>query len=213
MEPAAVVTAGRQVLCRLAEVPANEGKELFVVADAPRSIILLREKNGTGAGAAAVGAAGANVNAWINRCPHVGTALNMLPDRFLTSDKQHLHCCSHDAIFNRHDGVCVSGPCVGQSLTPVVVTVEHLSQTVQTHQESGGGPASSMNGTNNNNPGEEEDELVVVLEPQDLPADVMVPWIRPPKRQQRRRLKPDRPGIKAEAAARAAGGTSAQVQE
>eukprot|EP00316_Scyphosphaera_apsteinii_P017787 CAMPEP_0119332902 /NCGR_PEP_ID=MMETSP1333-20130426/83857_1 /TAXON_ID=418940 /ORGANISM="Scyphosphaera apsteinii, Strain RCC1455" /LENGTH=192 /DNA_ID=CAMNT_0007342821 /DNA_START=187 /DNA_END=765 /DNA_ORIENTATION=- len=56
-----------------------------------------------------------------NHCPHAGGPLNWLPDRFFTRDGKFLLCTRHAAMFSPDDGVCVSGPCVGESLLPIAV--------------------------------------------------------------------------------------------
>lgn len=59
--------------------------------------------------------------AYENRCPHRGTTLDWAPDRFMTEDSTHLQCATHGAQFRVDDGVCVYGPCVGQSLAPLTI--------------------------------------------------------------------------------------------
>jgi nitrite reductase/ring-hydroxylating ferredoxin subunit len=58
---------------------------------------------------------------YLNRCPHRGTPLDWVPDRFLDVDRQYLVCATHGALFRAHDGVCVAGPCHGDGLRPVAV--------------------------------------------------------------------------------------------
>ena len=60
---------------------------------------------------------GDEVRGWIDRCPHVGLPLAVLPDRYLTREGDLIICGSHGALF-RLDGLCVGGPCAGQSLQP-----------------------------------------------------------------------------------------------
>lgn len=67
---------------------------------------------------------GADVFAYVNRCPHAGHALNWNPDQFLTSTRTLILCCSHGAQFMIDTGVCVAGPCVGSALTRIAVRVE-----------------------------------------------------------------------------------------
>ncbi|MCB1625323.1 MAG: Rieske 2Fe-2S domain-containing protein [Pseudomonadales bacterium] len=63
------------------------------------------------------------VAAYVNRCPHAGHGLNLLPDRFLTPDGSLIVCRSHGALFEKATGLCVAGPCAGRALTPVQVVV------------------------------------------------------------------------------------------
>ena len=68
--------------------------------------------------------AGAQLRGYVNRCPHAGHPLNLLPDRFLTPDGTLLLCSSHGALFEKLTGYCVAGPCAGASLTPVPLEVK-----------------------------------------------------------------------------------------
>ena len=67
---------------------------------------------------------GEPIFAYENYCPHAGGPLNLLPNRFLSRDKQHLLCATHGAKFNIDDGVCVRGPCQGDCLNPLPVNVD-----------------------------------------------------------------------------------------
>jgi nitrite reductase/ring-hydroxylating ferredoxin subunit len=63
------------------------------------------------------------VQGWIDRCPHAGFPLAMLPDRYLTREGDLILCASHGALFRPDDGLCLGGPCAGKSLFPWPVTV------------------------------------------------------------------------------------------
>ena len=54
-----------------------------------------------------------------NRCPHLGTELEWLPDQFLDRDKQYIQCATHGALFRINTGECIAGPCVGERLQAV----------------------------------------------------------------------------------------------
>ena len=64
------------------------------------------------------------VRGYIDRCPHAGTPLAMLEDRFLTREGDQILCSTHGALFRPSDGVCLAGPCAGLSLAPWPVVVE-----------------------------------------------------------------------------------------
>lgn len=64
------------------------------------------------------------VHAYVNRCPHAGHALNLLPHRFLTADGSLILCMSHGALFEKSTGLCVAGPCAGRALTTIPVEVD-----------------------------------------------------------------------------------------
>lgn len=67
--------------------------------------------------------AGGGVRGYVNRCPHAGHPLDLLPQRFLTADGALILCSSHGALFEKASGQCVAGPCVGRSLIPVPLEV------------------------------------------------------------------------------------------
>jgi nitrite reductase/ring-hydroxylating ferredoxin subunit len=68
--------------------------------------------------------AGAEVRGYVNRCPHAGHPLNLLPNRFLTPDGALILCSSHGAVFEKQTGYCVAGPCAGRSLRAVPIEVQ-----------------------------------------------------------------------------------------
>jgi nitrite reductase/ring-hydroxylating ferredoxin subunit len=67
--------------------------------------------------------AGAQLRAYVNRCPHAGHPLNLQPHDFLTLDKSLVLCRSHGALFEMTTGLCVAGPCAGRHLRRVPVEV------------------------------------------------------------------------------------------
>lgn len=64
------------------------------------------------------------VHGYLNRCPHAGHPLDLLPQRFLTADGTLILCSSHGALFEKSSGYCVAGPCAGRALTPVPLEVK-----------------------------------------------------------------------------------------
>ena len=66
--------------------------------------------------------AGERVRVWHNVCPHGGRRLDWAPGRFLR-DGEHLVCAHHGAVFELERGLCMSGPCRGQSLAALAVDV------------------------------------------------------------------------------------------
>lgn len=63
------------------------------------------------------------VRAWLNVCPHAGRRLDWAPGRFLKSKAGELVCAVHGATFELQGGVCVAGPCRGDSLKALAVEV------------------------------------------------------------------------------------------
>jgi len=67
---------------------------------------------------------GDTVRGYLNRCPHAGHPLDLLPGRFLTADGTLILCSSHGALFEKASGYCVAGPCMGRALTPLALQVK-----------------------------------------------------------------------------------------
>jgi nitrite reductase/ring-hydroxylating ferredoxin subunit len=112
-EPASRVAAVldvERVVCRESEL-GSQGVRAFTIGagDWPLRGFVVR--------------VGAQLRGFVNRCPHAGHPLNLLPDRFLTPDGALLLCSSHGAVFEKLTGYCVAGPCAGRSLTPVPLEV------------------------------------------------------------------------------------------
>ncbi|MBN4075592.1 MAG: hypothetical protein COA71_14000 [SAR86 cluster bacterium] len=64
------------------------------------------------------------VKAYINSCPHWhGAPMAWRKDAYLTSDKKRIACYGHEAEFDIENGECLSGPCLGQSLTALPIHV------------------------------------------------------------------------------------------
>lgn len=59
---------------------------------------------------------GGVLHAYVNRCPHAGTALDLLREGFLGEDGRYIVCSRHGAVFTPETGVCVEGPCPGARL-------------------------------------------------------------------------------------------------
>lgn len=98
-------------LCRLDEIP--DGGSTGVVAETPQGrlgLMLIRR--------------GETVHAYVNSCPHIGSPLDFQPGQFLNVERTLILCSTHGALFRIEDGYCVSGPCAGDSLTPVAVEVQ-----------------------------------------------------------------------------------------
>lgn len=62
------------------------------------------------------------VRGFRNSCPHVGIELDYGDGRCLVEPGV-LLCSMHGARFQADDGLCIAGPCSGDSLQPVPVSV------------------------------------------------------------------------------------------
>jgi nitrite reductase/ring-hydroxylating ferredoxin subunit len=104
-------TASPQRLCHLHDL-ADPGSRGFTLqtAEVLKDIFVVRR--------------GEAVYAYMNSCPHTGSPLDWQPDQFLNLDRTLIQCATHLALFRIADGHCVAGPCAGQALTPVAVTLK-----------------------------------------------------------------------------------------
>ncbi len=101
----------RRPLCRADEVAEGAGRGFRFGSGPDLQAVLVVRKAGA-------------LYAYDNACPHLGTPLNFLPDRFLDRDGTHLLCSTHGARFRIADGYCIDGPCLGKSLRPARIAVE-----------------------------------------------------------------------------------------
>lgn len=99
-----------QRLCRVDEVPEGGGRGFRMGAGAEETAVFVIKRAGA-------------LYAYRNACPHVGTPLDWVPDRFFDVTGRYLLCGTHGARFRPEDGFCMSGPCAGKRLTAVAVTV------------------------------------------------------------------------------------------
>jgi nitrite reductase/ring-hydroxylating ferredoxin subunit len=99
-----------RVLCAVAELEET-GSRSFAVGEGDWPLRGFLVKTAMG------------VAAYVNYCPHAGHPLNLRPHKFLTPDRNLILCCSHGALFARDNGLCIAGPCAGQSLTPIPVEI------------------------------------------------------------------------------------------
>lgn len=97
-----------RVLCKLEDITDGEGKGFEVEKDGNiLDIFVVRQ--------------GESVIGYHNVCPHVTSPLNWADGSFMTLDRKYILCDTHGAEFQIEDGHCVSGPCIGDKLTPLKV--------------------------------------------------------------------------------------------
>lgn len=66
------------------------------------------------------------VVAYLNQCRHVAMELDWQARHFFDQEGRYLMCATHGALYEPQTGLCVLGPCRGQSLIPVpVIEKEH----------------------------------------------------------------------------------------
>jgi nitrite reductase/ring-hydroxylating ferredoxin subunit len=103
--------AGERVLCRTEDIPEGAARG-FPAAPGGFTGLFAVKKDGV-------------IRVYVNSCPHVGLPLEPLPNRFLDARKQTILCSAHGARFRIEDGICISGPCLGEALEAVPARVEN----------------------------------------------------------------------------------------
>jgi nitrite reductase/ring-hydroxylating ferredoxin subunit len=99
-----------QVLASLDDIDDGGFAEAQATVDGDQASLILHRR-------------GDRVRAWHNVCPHAGRRLDWSPGRFLKSKDGLLVCAVHGASFETDQGVCVAGPCRGDRLSAVEVTL------------------------------------------------------------------------------------------
>jgi nitrite reductase/ring-hydroxylating ferredoxin subunit len=83
---------------------------------------------------------GRSLRAYADACPHHGTPMAWRKDAYLNGDRDRIVCAAHGAQFDIDTGLCTLGPCLGESLTPVPVTLHpdgeiHLASATSFQEE------------------------------------------------------------------------------
>ena len=94
-------------LCKISDIEENHSKG-FVHNE--RNIVAIKYRG--------------QIYLYENSCPHRSIPLEWQPDQFLDLEKTFIQCATHGALFRIDTGECISGPCVGDQLTPVEHYVE-----------------------------------------------------------------------------------------
>jgi nitrite reductase/ring-hydroxylating ferredoxin subunit len=107
-----VSTAALHDLCSIDDIadPGSRGFDIDTGEAMPLRLFVVRK--------------GDVLAAYRNRCPHTGAPLEWQPHQFLDIDNSFIQCAIHGALFRPDDGYCLRGPCVGQSLEPLEVSLD-----------------------------------------------------------------------------------------
>jgi nitrite reductase/ring-hydroxylating ferredoxin subunit len=103
------------VICNLDDIPSRRARAFQLLrrdadgAERTFSIFVVRW--------------GTRVFGYINQCPHGAVNLDWERNQFLDPSGLRLMCGKHGALFEIGTGRCVDGPCRGEKLTPVDVSV------------------------------------------------------------------------------------------
>jgi nitrite reductase/ring-hydroxylating ferredoxin subunit len=96
------------LICLLNEIPDPGAREFTIgEGDWPLRGFVVRYQN--------------QVRAFVNKCPHAGSPLNLKPDMFFAPDAPLLQCTTHGARFEPLTGACVQGPCAGRGLHQLTI--------------------------------------------------------------------------------------------
>ncbi len=97
-------------LCRMAELPDGGSRGFDPENIGQDSLFVVRQ--------------GGRLFGYRDQCPHYGdTPMAWRRHAYLNADGSRIVCAAHGALFTVEDGVCVQGPCLGQALTPVPLTI------------------------------------------------------------------------------------------
>lgn len=102
-------------ICSIHDIPSRRamGFNLMVVAEdgshRPWPIFIVRW--------------GKQVFGYVNECPHNKVNLDWERNQFLDSNGLRIMCGKHGSLFEIGTGTCVDGPCKGESLTPIALSV------------------------------------------------------------------------------------------
>lgn len=67
---------------------------------------------------------GQQLHAYADSCPHHDTPMAWRKDQYLNAARDRIVCAAHGALFDIATGRCVLGPCLGDALTPVPLTLQ-----------------------------------------------------------------------------------------
>ena len=99
------------ILCKTTDIEDPGSKSFEVKIKRKTQSIFVVHKNG-------------EFFAYYNQCPHTGASLEWQQDQFLDLDKALIQCATHDALFIIDSGECIAGPCVGDTLQSLPITID-----------------------------------------------------------------------------------------
>jgi nitrite reductase/ring-hydroxylating ferredoxin subunit len=103
--------AGARVIAKVADVSPGSVKKFWLICRKYRLDGFLVNHQG-------------NFHAYVNRCRHMPTPLDFVRDEFISDDGCFLRCYTHGALYEFATGLCIDGPCKGESLYRLPVEVD-----------------------------------------------------------------------------------------
>ncbi len=73
--------------------------------------------------------------AYQNKCRHLPISLDYDDARFFDSEKRYLVCQTHGALYEPEGGLCIDGPCRGESLYAIALETNESGVYVETEGE------------------------------------------------------------------------------
>ena len=107
-------------ICRVEDVPKGRAIAREILLDDRKLVILLAAQD-IGEGNGDCG----QYSAFLNSCPHTGVQLEWRPGDFMDPSNSYLQCSMHGALFQTDSGLCIEGPCVGDSLYKLDIELKH----------------------------------------------------------------------------------------
>lgn len=96
-------------LCHLNDLPDGDSRGFDPGTTGRDTILVVRR--------------GRVLHGWRNACPHQGVPMAWRKDAFLNAARDRIVCSAHGAQFEIDTGHCTLGPCLGQALEPVPLTL------------------------------------------------------------------------------------------
>ena len=98
--------------CNIDEIMENECVDIKITENKKQKSVFAVKKNGS-------------FYVYLNSCPHIGTPLNLIPNKFLNHNDNHIICSTHGALFEIETGFCISGPCINKNLAQIPSTIKN----------------------------------------------------------------------------------------
>ena len=97
-------------LCHFDDLPDGDARGFDLRASGRDTLFVVRQ--------------GVVLHGWLNVCPHQGAALAWRQHAYLNAARDRIVCSAHGAQVELHSGRCTLGPCLGQALTPVPLSID-----------------------------------------------------------------------------------------
>jgi nitrite reductase/ring-hydroxylating ferredoxin subunit len=102
-------------LCHLSELPDGGSRGFDPLGEGRDTMFVVRR--------------GSVLHAYRDACPHIdGAPMAWRKNAYLNAEGTRIVCFAHGAQFEITTGECTLGPCLGQALDPVAVTVDEDGQ-------------------------------------------------------------------------------------